>query len=321
MIYRLLGDLEITGDGGRPLALPTGKALAVLAALLVNPDRLVTKAYLLRAAWGDSETQEAQLHKSINAVRRVLGQIGRRDHLITHQKSGYLLQVGEDLDMVVFRKLVRQAEEAAGSGRPDTEAGLLREALGLWRGPHPLSNVPEALLREEREALESRRKLAAVRLFDLELAARNYAVVQAEATPLAGDFPADQRLCEQLMIAAYRNGHAADASTVYDRHTRVLEEQTGSSPDPALRNLAYAIGGSDEDAVTRAEQVIARRAGAGRRSRCRGPGQRPGGPARGAGRPAAAAAAAGRLHRPGRPGRRGLLAAGPRTRGRGGGRR
>jgi DNA-binding SARP family transcriptional activator len=134
VIYRLLGDLEITGDGGRPLALPTGKALAVLPALLVNPDRLVTKAYLLRAAWGDSETQEAQLHKSINAVRRVLGLIGRRDHLITHQKSGYLLQVGEDLDMVVFRKLVRQAEEAAGSGRHDSEAGLLREALGLWRG-------------------------------------------------------------------------------------------------------------------------------------------------------------------------------------------
>ena len=263
MIYRLLGDLEITGDGGRPLALPTGKALAVLAALLVNPDRLVTKAYLLRAAWGDSETQEAQLHKSINAVRRVLGLIGRRDHLITHQKSGYLLQVGEDLDMVVFRKLVRQAEEAAGSGRHDSEAGLLREALGLWRGPHPLSNVPEVLLREEREALESRRKLAAVRLFDLELAARNYAVVQAEATPLAGDFPADQRLCEQLMIAAYRNGHGADASALYDRHARVLEEQTGSPPDPALRNLAYAIGGSDEEAVTRAEQAIARRAGAG----------------------------------------------------------
>ena len=137
--------------------------------------------------------------------------------------------------MVVFRKLVRQAEEAAGSGGHDSEAGLLREALGLWRGPHPLSNVPEALLREEREQLERRRKLAAVRLFDLELAARNYAVVQAEATPLAGDFPADQRLCEQLMIAAYRNGHGADASALYERHARVLEEQTGS---PRIRRCA-----------------------------------------------------------------------------------
>lgn len=261
MIYKLLGDLEITGDGGRPLALPTGKALAVLAALLVNPDRLATKAYLLKAAWGDSETQEAQLHKSINAVRRVLEQIGHRDHLITHPKSGYEFQVDEaDLDMLVFRKLVRQAEEAAGGG---LEAGLLREALGLWRGPHPLSNVPEALLGAEREALESRRKLAAVRLFDLELAARNYAQVQAEATPLAGDFPADQRLCEQLIIAAYRNGHPADASTVYERYTRVLDERTGGPPDPSLRNLVYAIARSDEEAVARAEQAIARRAGAG----------------------------------------------------------
>ena len=274
MIYRLLGDLEISRDDGRSLTLPTGKPLAVLAALLVNPNRLVAKPYLLKAAWGDSETQEAQLHKSINAVRRVLGQIGRRDHLITHQKSGYELQVDElDLDMSVFRKLVRQAEEAAAGH----EAGLLREALGLWRGPHPLSNVPEALLREEREQLESRRKLAAVRLFDLELAARNYALVQAEATPLAGDFPADQRLCEQLMIAAYRNGHGADASALYERHARVLETQTGGPPDPALRNLAYAIGRADEDAVARAEEVIARRAGAGSGPAARA-GARPGQP-------------------------------------------
>jgi DNA-binding SARP family transcriptional activator/tetratricopeptide (TPR) repeat protein len=261
VIYRLLGDLEISRDGGRSLTLPTGKPLAVLAALLVNPNRLVAKPYLLKAAWGDSETQEAQLHKSINAVRRLLEQIGRRDHLITHQKSGYEFQVDElDLDMLVFRKLVRQAEEAAGSGH---EVGLLREALGLWRGPHPLSNVPEALLREEREQLESRRKLAAVRLFDLELAARNYALVQAEASPLAGDFPADKRLCEQLMIAVYRNGHGADATAVFERHTRVLEAQTGGPPDPELRNLAYAIGRADEDAVARAEEAIARRAGAG----------------------------------------------------------
>jgi len=283
VIYRLLGDLEISGDDGRSLTLPTGKALAVLAALLINPNRLVTKAYLLKAAWGDSETQEAQLHKSINAVRRVLEQIGRRDHLITRQKSGYELQVDEaDLDMLVFRRLVRQAGEAAGGGR---EVGLLREALGLWRGPHPLSNVPEAMLGEEREQLESRRKLAAVRLFDLELAARNYAVVQAEATPLAGDFPGDQRLCEQLMIAAYRNGHPADAGSVYERYIRVLEEQTGGPPDPALRNLAYAIARADEPAVARAEQAIARRAGA---SSAAGPGAAARAGAR-AGQPAALA--------------------------------
>ena len=295
MIYRLLGDLEITGDGGRPLALPTGKALAVLAALLVNPDRLVTKAYLLRAAWGDSETQEAQLHKSINAVRRVLGLIGRRDHLITHQKSGYLLQVGEDLDMVVFRKLVRQAEEAAGSGRHDSEAGLLREALGLWRGPHPLSNVPEVLLRAEREAAGEPAEAgcgAAVRPGTGGPQLRRGA---GRGDPAGRGLPrrsAAVRAADDRRVPQRPRGRRQRPLRAARPRAGGADRQPAGSgaAQPGLRDRGFRRGGRDPGGTGHCP------AGRGRLGcRCRGPG----GPARGAGRPPAAAAAAGRLHRPG----------------------
>lgn len=256
-MYRLLGDLEILREDGTLLPLPASKPLAVLAALLINPNQLSSKAYLLKTAWGDPSTSEAQLHKAINAIRKLLDETGSRQSLMTRQKSGYELKVpSRDLDMLEFRRLVRLADLHG-----DDEGRLLREALGLWRGPHPLSNIPEPGFQEVRGQLENRRKLAAVRLFDLELAARNYDQTHADAAAVAADFPTDRRLCEQLMIAAYRCGHGTEASQAYSRYEAMLGEETGAAPDPALRDLSYAIGSDDEEAVTRAEEAIVRRAG------------------------------------------------------------
>ena len=72
MIYGLLGDLEINRDG-RFLELPGGHQLIVLAALLVNANRRMSKPELLRAAWGKTDVGEAQLHKAAAALRGLLG--------------------------------------------------------------------------------------------------------------------------------------------------------------------------------------------------------------------------------------------------------
>jgi len=85
-IYRLLGELEISHEG--PLVeLPGGPTLIVLAALLVNANRRMSKTELIRAAWGNDEISEAQLYKRVMAVRDLLTKIGRRDDLKTHARS------------------------------------------------------------------------------------------------------------------------------------------------------------------------------------------------------------------------------------------
>jgi DNA-binding SARP family transcriptional activator len=76
MIYRLLGELEIS-RGGPLLDLPGGPTLVVLAALLVNVNRRMSKTELIRAAWGNDEVSEAQLYKGVMAVRDLLTKIGR----------------------------------------------------------------------------------------------------------------------------------------------------------------------------------------------------------------------------------------------------
>ncbi|HEY2575947.1 MAG TPA: BTAD domain-containing putative transcriptional regulator [Streptosporangiaceae bacterium] len=262
IIYRLLGELEI-GLKGPLLDLPGGPTLIVLAALLVNANRRMSKTDLIRVAWGSEDVHEAQLHKRVNAVRTLLNEIGRRGDLRTHSGFGYEMRVPEDtVDALLFQRLVREADEAGTSGRGEEEIGQLRQALGLWRGPKPLANVPGDAFHLDTLALERRHKRAAVRLFELELERSNHERILDELVSIAGFYPSDRRLCEQLMTAAYRCGHVTDATSAYERYRAALDEETAGEPDPLLRNLYFAIGRQEETAIESAESAIARRTGA-----------------------------------------------------------
>src|SRR5215472_12089187 len=130
-IYRLLGELEISHEG--PLVkLPGGPTLVVLAALLVNANRRMSKTELIRAAWGNDEVSEAQLYKRVMAVRDLLTKIGRRDDLKAHPQFGYEIRIPDEFaDTLQFQQFVRKATEAGAYGRTDDEVGFLRRALEL----------------------------------------------------------------------------------------------------------------------------------------------------------------------------------------------
>ena len=259
MIYRLLGELEI-GEDGRLLHLPGGPTLIVLAALLVNANRRMSKTELIRAAWGSDDVEEAQLYKRVKAVRDLLAEMGHGDHLKTHPRFGYELRVADDdVDALLFRRLVLAADEAGADQRTEDEIGHLRHALRLWRGPHPLSNVPSDAFRQEVVALEQRHKRAAVRLFDLELARGQHERILGELMLIARCYPADRRLCEQLMLAEYRCGHLADVASAYERYRETLATETGGAPDALLRALHFAVARGDAEAIAAAEAALAER--------------------------------------------------------------
>ena len=262
MIYRLLGELEIGGDGPL-LDLPGGPTLIVLAALLVNANRRMSKTELIRVAWGSDDVEEAQLYKRIKAVRDLLATIGRDGDLKTHTRFGYEVQVAEDeVDALLFQRLVREADEAVAGRRTEDEVRCLRRALRLWRGPHPLANVPSGAFRQETVALEQRHKRAAVRLFGLELARGQHERILDDLILTAGWYPADRRLCEQLMLAEYRCGHPDDVAGAYERYRQTLAEESGAEPDALLRTFHFAIARDDSEAIAGAEAAIVKRTGA-----------------------------------------------------------
>ncbi|MFD0522433.1 AfsR/SARP family transcriptional regulator [Paractinoplanes durhamensis] len=235
MLYRVLGDLEISTTGDDLVELPSGRARAVLATFLLRPNRTLPAEELISAGWGEHGVNQAQLHKAVSTLRKVCG-----DALKTHPRYGYELVVpDDDLDMLSFRRLVRQAD-ARRDGSAE-EVAALRAALALWRTGRPLSNMQVDALSGEIEALRRQRKRAATRLFDLEVQRGAHTEVLEELTGFAAEYPADANLCRLLLLALYRDGHAADIIPAFDRY-----EQASEAPDRSLRHLAFRLVSTGE---------------------------------------------------------------------------
>ena len=190
--YGVLGELEVRDDAGTRVWLPSGHQLAVLATLLVHANRRLSTEDLIRAAWGESGVNPAQLHKAVAALRDLLEPVGRRPDIRTHARFGYELHVAEDdVDMLRFRRHVQLAEDAKAQQRVDDEISALRAALQEWRGQHALSNVVGDVFRREAFDLGQRRKRVAVRLFHLESGRRRYESILEDLTTMADYFPTD----------------------------------------------------------------------------------------------------------------------------------
>ncbi len=122
---------------------------------------------------------------------------------------------------------------------------MLAEADSLWRGD-PLAEfayddfAASAITRLS----ESRLALLEERLdLELQLGRHQRAVVQLEQ--LVADHPLREGLRGLLMLALYRAGRQADALRVFQEGRRLLVEELGLEPGPALRRLESAILAQD----------------------------------------------------------------------------
>jgi DNA-binding SARP family transcriptional activator/tetratricopeptide (TPR) repeat protein len=254
MIYGILGDLEVRGPDGHLVELPGGHHLSVLAALLLRANQQLSTPELLRAGWGGVDVKVAQLHKAVSAVRKLVAAAGRPRAIQTRNRFGYELRAADDeLDLLLFRSHVEQADAERKAQRTPAEIDHLRRAIGLWRGNRPLANVPDLPFAADVTALVGRRKRAAVRLFALELARGEHAAVLDDLTRFVTEDPADGQLCRLLMLALYRSGHTADATAALERH----EEAIGGSVDRELRRLGYAMALHNDDVVAKADETAA----------------------------------------------------------------
>src|SRR5579872_7055565 len=71
MRFKVLGPLEVVSDGD-VMALPAGRAQAVLAMLVLHGNRAVSMERLIEAAWGGSgsPTARTQIQGYVSSLRR-----------------------------------------------------------------------------------------------------------------------------------------------------------------------------------------------------------------------------------------------------------
>lgn len=241
--YRLLGPVE-AWRAGRRLSLGGPKPRALLAALLLEPGRVVSVDALIDAIWGERppDTARSLIQSYVSALRRALSA-----DAIETRPPGYLIHADTALvDRVEFERLAVQGRQAAAEGDHAAAARLLGDALALWRGP-ALGGIGEAL-RAMADQLDEARQAALEERIAARLARTGSETdLVAELTALVSRHPTRERLRGQLMLALYRLGRQADALAVYAEGRDVLTEELGIDPGPDLRRMHEAILRADEE--------------------------------------------------------------------------
>ena len=232
--FRLLGPLEV-GLQGAALALGGQKQRALLALLLMHAGEVFSTERLVDELWGETSPRTAttSLQNFVAQLRKVLP----AEVLVT-KAPGYMLRVDSDqIDARRFERLVREAREES----PKRRGQLLRNALGLWRGP-PLADFAfESFAMTEIRRLEELRLQVLEERIEADLELGLGAELVAELESLVAEHPLRERLRGQLMLALYRAGRQAEALQAYHDGRRALVDELGIEPGPALQQLYRSI--------------------------------------------------------------------------------
>ncbi len=234
--FRVLGPLEVVEDGGT-LRLGGPRQRALLAALLVEADRFVSRDRLIDELWGDEppDTSENALQGQVAALRRLLpGRIG------TAGTAYRLAARPEEIDAARFETAAREAHGLL-EAQPAMAASKLAAALAMWRGPALDGAATGRMAGAEATRLDALRRAAWVDRADACLTLGQSETVVTELAGLVAADPTDERLAGRLMLAQYRSTGSSDALATFDRVSAALRIELAATPEAALVELRRAI--------------------------------------------------------------------------------
>jgi len=145
--FGILGPLTAT-RGGVPLRLGTPQQRALLAVLVCQAGRVVTRDRLVDALWGDAPRHAAlsSIRAHVSHLRSVLEpehEPGTAYRVLVTESSGYRLAVPEaNIDASRFKRLADEGRSKLEAGDPGAALAAFDEALSLWRGD-VLVDLPE----------------------------------------------------------------------------------------------------------------------------------------------------------------------------------
>lgn len=223
----LLGPVQLTVRG-RLAPVSSRKQRALIAVLALRPSEAVSIERIAEALWGEHPPATARntIEAYVSRLRRLLAANGAPTDVLATEPPGYSLR-GIITDVERFEQL--------------RAAGLLREALALWRGQALGDLDAESSLDRERAVLEDLRLETKLDLVDTELAAGRAASVTHELEAAVREHPFQERPRRQLMVALYRVGRQADALAFYRETRRLFSDELGLEPSPELKRLEQAI--------------------------------------------------------------------------------
>ncbi|WP_075017343.1 AfsR/SARP family transcriptional regulator [Actinacidiphila rubida] len=232
MRYAILGTTQALRADGTASAPAGGRLRALLTALALRPGRVVGADTLIDEVWDGDPPAGASgaLQALVGRLRRTLGHDAVRS-----VDGGYLLDAArDDVDLYRFERLAEEGARALADGDAVKAAGLLGDALALWRGP-ALADLPDRATAAVR--VEALRVDALRQRLTAELALGRADRILPELAQLAAAHPLDEPLRALHIRALRAAGRTADALTAYEAVRRDLADQLGTDPSVELRRL------------------------------------------------------------------------------------
>jgi len=230
----VLGRVVVRRDGvAAPV--PTGRTTELLVRLALEGGRPVRAQRLAEDLWpGGARANTLQV--KVSQLRRALGD----PTAVPGGPAGYAL-VADAVDALDATRLAAEGAARLADGDPAAAATSCRAGLqlfdtevlpaagdGEWVAPHRV-RLTEVRLRLTEDELAAR----------LALGAAGELVGELEA--LVAEHPLREGLWALLVTALYRAGRPADALAAHRRVTRMLAEELGVDPSPALAGLAHQV--------------------------------------------------------------------------------
>jgi DNA-binding SARP family transcriptional activator len=245
MDVRLLGPVEVWRSG-RELPLRRRQQRLILGILALEANHVVAYDRLIYLLWGERPPARARdaVQTRVSELRSILsgpadGLAERDGSPFVRQGDGYMLRSPTaGVDLHEFRHLVSEAQVAASDAASRV---LLRQALGLWRGPalggSPVSEPMAALC----HGLDVTRLTALEQLFDIELRLGNHDAVVDQIASVFAVNPERERLAGLTLLALRRAGRNAEAIVTYDRWRRWLADALGIDPSQEIQQTYLSI--------------------------------------------------------------------------------
>ncbi|MFI6323944.1 BTAD domain-containing putative transcriptional regulator [Nonomuraea sp. NPDC050556] len=243
MRFGVLGPLVLWAADGRQVTVPEAKVRALLAALVVQEGRPATADRLIDDVWGERPPgkPEAALRVKVSQLRRALADAepGGRD-LLAFQAPAYRLAGSSDADR--FAELLAAARQSTDLA---TRAGLLSDALALWRGPALAEFADFDFARPVIARLEEQRLVALEEHAEVRLELGEHGALAAELADVVTEHPLRERLRAVHLRALYRAGRQSEALDSYAELRDRLRDELGLDPGPELVALHGAILAQD----------------------------------------------------------------------------
>lgn len=253
----LLGPLRIQ-HGNEDVTPSAPKLRQVFSLLATCANTVVLHERFIEELWeyGPPNSVTTTLQTYVYQLRKVPG-LTKAPHghcrgdeafpeLRTSRRGYTLLLPMINLDSFRFEDTVRRGVHHLTTGNPHEAATRLAAALRMWRGPALADVEAGPILTAERLRLEELRRNALERRIEADLILGRHAELIGELTGLVTQYPTNERLAGQLILALHRSDHRAQALRAYDRIRATLVDQLGLDPSRELQRLHRAVLNSDE---------------------------------------------------------------------------